>query len=176
MGLVWAGSVRVGPVCASASRSGTQQPQEGVLRRVDVLVLVDTDVRPAVPQGRRNGRLVAEQRHRQFHQAVEIHQVASGERLPEQVAPRRVAGGVGEQRPARARRSGEFGGHCLPGLLVGDAEIRRKPGSLMLFPQDHQAEAVEGGHGQPGGLPRDQGRQPLMHLLGRPPGEGDREA
>ena len=42
----------------------------------------------------------------------------------------------------------------------------------MVLAQDPQAQAVEGGHR---GLTRAQSGQPVLHLLGRPAGERDRQ-
>ena len=141
------------------------QPEQLVLGRVDVLVLVHADPRPAGAQPGRGVRVVAEDGGGQLDQAVEVHEVPFGQRLTQ----RRVC--VGDQLAAVPPGPGHLGRDLQRGRLVGHLEPRGEPGRLVVLAQDPQAQAVERGHrGLAGGTQR---RQPVLQFLGRAAGERD---
>ena len=153
-----------------------EQPQQRVLFRIDVLVLVDADPRPPLAEPGGHRRRPVQHRDGQLDQAVEVDQVPDGQAGPQHVTPLRVGGRPGQQGPSAARRSGQLRGHLEHRLLVGDREVGRQPGELVILAQDHQPEPVEGGHRQLRGARAEQPGQALAHLLRGPPGEGERQA
>ena len=129
------GLVRVADRAQVAVRRA-EQPQQRVLGRVDVLVLVDADVRPAPPVRPGQLRVGGQQRDRQRQQVVQVDQVAgplagpvAGQRagVPGRRGGGRVAGQPGDQveQPAGVPRRGRVA-ERLPG--------QREPLGLVHHP------------------------------------------
>ena len=121
--------------------------EQVVLHRVDVLVFVHADLRPAGAQPGRDGRIVVEQGRGHLHQAVEVHQVAG-----RQLAAQGQLGRPGPRQPGDQLASvplgaGQFG-RDLRAVTVSSATLnpRAKPGRVVVLAQDPQAQAVERGH------------------------------
>ena len=145
------------------------QPEQLVLDRVDVLVLVHADLGPAGAQAGGELRVRAEQRGGELDQAVEVDELP-GRQLAAQAGPTLR---VGDQRAGVPVGPGELGRDLEQDGLVGDPELRRQPGRPGMLPQDPQAQAVERGHGGLDTIRGTEHGQPVLHLLGRPPGERD---
>ena len=114
------------------------QPEQLVLDRVDVLVLVHADPRPAGAQPGRGVRVVAEHGGGQLDQAVEVDQVPVRQRAPQLRTAQQLA-------PVPLG-TGHLGRDLERGRLVGHLEPRGEPGRLGVLAQDPQAQAVERGH------------------------------
>ena len=138
-----------------------EQPQQLVLHRVDVLVLVDEDPPPPLPVPLDQRPVVrAAARTGRRHQLVQVDQVL----LAQQRA----------RTPRRRRRPRRAGRRALG--VVGDPEARRQPGRRGVLPQDRQPQRVERGDRDVLGDRAEQPVEPVPQLLGGPPGEGDRQA
>ncbi|GHJ05896.1 hypothetical protein TPA0907_02630 [Micromonospora humidisoli] len=183
--------------------AGDQLLDQGVLRVVGVLVLVDQDVPESAAVALRDVRMRLEQVHRRHDQVVEVQRV----RLPQPPLVERVrlgqrplvgargpagellrvgqlvlqVGHLGGQPPGRValRVEIQFPGDQLhqPAGVVGvvDGEGRLQAGVLVLGAQNAHAGGVERRHPHQPGARTDQVGHPLLHLPGGLVGKSDRD-